>query len=201
MVIAAVFALAVIGTAGAFGYRALFGSSRDLPPAAGHQGRYRAEQDRAGVGEQDAWQADHRSGRRSRAGRKDRVARRAAGRDKRIVRPCNAGAAGASQRPGGRRLRRHSAVGSSPASRRKSTPSPSVPISRAADSQPVTARSRAAGSGARQAGTARRRKLPAILLPWPARRPPSPPPRPWMRAPLRRCIRPRRRRPAMRRSR
>ena len=40
MAIAAVFALAVIGTAGAFGYRALFGSFRTASAAAGDQGRY-----------------------------------------------------------------------------------------------------------------------------------------------------------------
>ena len=48
MAIAAVFALAVIGTAGAFGYRALFGSSGVERAAAGDQGRCQPEQDRAG---------------------------------------------------------------------------------------------------------------------------------------------------------
>ena len=47
LAIAAVFALAVIGTAGAFGYRALFGSSGRVRPAAGDQGGDRADQDRA----------------------------------------------------------------------------------------------------------------------------------------------------------
>lgn len=45
MAIAAVFALAVIGTAGAFGYRTLFGSSGSKSAATRHQSRCRAEQD------------------------------------------------------------------------------------------------------------------------------------------------------------
>ena len=47
LAIAAVFALAVIGTAGAFGYRALFGSSGASGAAAGDQSRRNADQDRA----------------------------------------------------------------------------------------------------------------------------------------------------------
>ena len=55
--IAGVFALAVIGTAGAFGYRALFGASGSSYAAASDQGRYRAEQDRAGDASKDARRA------------------------------------------------------------------------------------------------------------------------------------------------
>ena len=46
LTIAAVLGLAVIGTAGAFGYRAFTSGSGTLGHAAGHQGRYDAGQDR-----------------------------------------------------------------------------------------------------------------------------------------------------------
>ncbi len=207
MAIAAVFALAVIGTAGAFGYRALFGSSGIEPAAAGDQGRHRAEQDRAGDGQQ---------GRAIGKLITDRVADHAQGeklvsREEQPVEIKDKPAAMAMPQaqdsaPSAAAQPRHSAAASSPASRRKSTPSPSVPIRRHA---PIANRWRhGAAASRRPAGAVRRpsNRQPAATAAA-ASNPPSWPIRDRhrrrrasrMRAPRRRCVRPRRRRPAMRR--
>ena len=130
MAIAAVFALAVIGTAGAFGYRALFGSSGSSTPPPVIKADTAPSKIVPATGEQDASSklitdrvADHAQGEKLVSREEQPVEIK----DKPAAAPV---AAGASQRPGGRRLRRHSAAASSPASRRKSAPSPSVPISR-----------------------------------------------------------------------
>ncbi len=130
MAIAAVFALAVIGTAGAFGYRALFGSSGSSQPPPVIKADTAPSKIVPANASKAAQQADHRSGRRSRAGRKARVARRAAGRDEGQAGRHGdaAGAKTARHRPP--HSRQHSAAASFPASRRKSAPSPSVPIRR-----------------------------------------------------------------------
>ena len=127
MAIAAVFALAVIGTAGAFGYRAMFGSSgANLPPPV-IKADTAPSKSRAGEHGQDSEQVDYRPADRSRAGRKAGLARRTTGRDDEH----SARRGRCRRRKTARRsppIRRHSVAASFPASRRRSTPSPSIPI-------------------------------------------------------------------------
>ena len=59
LAIAAVFALAVVGTAGAFGYRALFGSASSGPPPV-IKADSKPVQDRARQGQGSVGQADQR---------------------------------------------------------------------------------------------------------------------------------------------
>ena len=79
--VAAVFALAIVGTAGAFGYRALFGSSGTHMPPPLIKADTAPSQGRPVHGQQGCAikQADHRS-RRQPSGREDCPARRTAGR-------------------------------------------------------------------------------------------------------------------------
>ena len=129
MAIAAVFALAVIGTAGAFGYRAMFGSSgpsqpppvikadtapSKIVPVAASKTPSKLITDRVADHAQDekiVSREEHPVEIKNSPPPHRRCLRRKA----------------VPRRP---LLRRHSAVGSSPASRRKSTPSQSAPISR-----------------------------------------------------------------------
>ena len=156
MAIAAVFALAVIGTAGAFGYRALFGSSGpSQPPPV-----IKADTAPSKIVPVTASKTPNKL-------ITDRVADHAqdeklVSREEQPVEMKNKPAAWrrrrrktARNRPPPSRL--HSAAASFPASRRKSTPSPSVPIS------PDWAISPAAvppphGSAAATAGTQWRRR-------------------------------------------
>ncbi len=122
VVIAGVFALAVIGTAGAFGYRAMFGSSAASVAAAGDQSGYGAEQDRAGPAKDAAVeQADHRS--RQRRGQGEKLVSRE-------EKPVDVDSRARPAPEWRKTPQLPTAAASSAPSRRRSAPSPSVPIRR-----------------------------------------------------------------------
>ena len=121
MAIAGVFALAVIGTAGAFGYRALFGSSgsRSPPPVIKADAAPSKIVPATTGKDAQSSKTDHRPDERAGPERKAGLARGTAGRQ------AGNGRAVAISTAGGA-----SVAAWSRASRRKSAPSPSAPISR-----------------------------------------------------------------------